>query len=686
MYYNRLNKAKPNPNKMMAIIAYKNLFPKDFSDLQLGRGFVFALFEQKPSIVRLEIDATKVKIKALQDRLDAADKEWFKSKKEIDSYFGGLGEEIQRRYYYGDRERRQNENKAEWDRRKQALQDSIQKNREDIERQVKVLEHKILVLQTSWLKDLITRENIADIFSVTHENEVGHIEDFNDIKGNDYFSLLKFLIRNGHIDETYQDYMTYFYEGTFTQTDKIFLRRITDRAGAEFTYSLREPQKVIDAPIMRDVEFQQEETLNNDLLEFLLLHNISDTYQSYLRTLMQQIKENHCFDFLAQYYDTKKAKKEFVVKLNELWPEFFSVAQRERPISLEQLRSFSIDTLYYSDESNLEAVNIDGCLTEYISGSADYLAIENLDIPQLIAAFEFLKVCFIQIDYEKSEQSLFSEVYEHHMYVLSFENIELMLRKVYYVENVSDIIHKNYTLVCTHTQSALATYIGENFEAYITEILKHSGGKVADDYSVVLLVLNSQLLNESLKDRYISVLSTSISDLSDVNDTELWTALVEHEIVEPSVQNLVAYYLQHDLNPSLISYINRLPENFDFSGLSTVLEKDKAIALATVVEVCPKISIDKYRAILVSLGYAFNSFESTALNDEMLCVLIDEKILEMNIEGLAFVRKQHQNCIFDFIRQNIEEYLALQTADVFNLEEAKEIPVSIIHHKIFPEM
>lgn len=677
VYYNRLDKAKPNPNKMMAIITYKNLFPKDFSDLQLGRGFVFALFEQKPSIIRSEIDVAKAKIKALHDRLDAADKEWFKGENEIDFYFHRLDEQIQRQYYYTERERRQNENKAERDRRKQALQDSIQKNREDIERQVKVLEHKILVLQTSWLKDLITRENVAGIFSVTHENEVGTIENFNNIKENNYFNLLKFLIRNGHIDETYQDYMTYFYEGTFTQSDKIFLRRITDRAGAEFTYSLREPQKVIDAPIMREVEFQQEETLNNDLLEFLLLNDTADVYQSYLHILIQQIKEKHRFDFLTQYYNTQKARKEFVVKLNEFWPEFFLLAQRERSISSELVRSFSIDTLCFSDELSLDAINIDNCLTEYISKSADYLAVENPDTPRLIAAFEFLEVCFAKLDYEKSEMGLFKDVYEHHMYELSFENIELMLRAVYFIENSDDIIHKNYTVIRTLPQSALTEYVEENFEAYMALILEHCSGEIVDDYAVVLLVLNNQMLDRTLKNRYISVLSTVLLDLSDVNDTELWATLIEQEIVAPTVQNLVVYFLQHGLDQSLIFYINRLPENFDFSGLSVMLKKgedeDDSIALATAIEVCSGISIDKYKAILISLGYSFDSFESTALNDEMLCVLIDEKILKMDADGLTFIRKQHRDHIFDFIQQNIDEYLALQTADVFNLEEAKEI-------------
>lgn len=55
----------------------------------------------------------------------------------------------------------------------------------------------------------------------------------------------------------------------------------------------------------------------------------------------------------------------------------------------------------------------------------------------------------------------------------------------------------------------------------------------------------------------------------------------------------------------------------------------------------------------------------------------------MDVDGLAFIRKQHRNHIFNFIQRNIDEYLALQTADIFNLEEAKEIATwGIVDNKI----
>src|SRR5690606_2036878 len=46
------------------------------------------------------------------------------------------------------------------------------------------------------------------------------------IKEDHYFPLIKFLIVNGYIDETYKEYLSYFHEGSITADDQIFLRSI----------------------------------------------------------------------------------------------------------------------------------------------------------------------------------------------------------------------------------------------------------------------------------------------------------------------------------------------------------------------------------------------------------------------------------------------------------------------------
>jgi len=51
VYIHRLDITDLDWNKMLAMITYKNLFPRDFSDLQLDRGFVYSLFSKKSELI-----------------------------------------------------------------------------------------------------------------------------------------------------------------------------------------------------------------------------------------------------------------------------------------------------------------------------------------------------------------------------------------------------------------------------------------------------------------------------------------------------------------------------------------------------------------------------------------------------------------------------------------------------------
>lgn len=77
--------------------------------------------------------------------------------------------------------------------------------------------------------------------------------------------------------------MSYFYEESISSNDRSFLRRITDKRGADYTFTIREPLKVLASPILRNVDFEQEEILNYDLLECLLINNEEANYEEYFK-------------------------------------------------------------------------------------------------------------------------------------------------------------------------------------------------------------------------------------------------------------------------------------------------------------------------------------------------------------------------------------------------------------------
>lgn len=252
IYYNRLNITELDCNKMFAIIAYKNLFPRDFAELQLNQGFVYTLFYSKDRFIAKEIQTLNERISKKDHEIELAKNEHLKSIAELDVVFDNK----RPTNYYGRRPDLSQEDQNEYSERKKAIEDKLSDKIPVIENEKLLLEEKIVSIQNEQLSEIITRDNIDSIFGIKSENEIGKVTEFNEIKSSEYFDLLKYLIRNGYIDETYADYMTYFYENSLSRIDKTFLRSITDKKAKEYNYKLKNPQLVVSR--LRLVDFDQE--------------------------------------------------------------------------------------------------------------------------------------------------------------------------------------------------------------------------------------------------------------------------------------------------------------------------------------------------------------------------------------------------------------------------------------------
>lgn len=189
----------------------------------------------------------------------------------------------------GEEEKRELE--KEKARRKKVIEDRNNGLLSQYEIQIDELDYQISITKTKLLKELITRDNSESIFMIKSINPIGEENEYKEIKGSDYFELLKFLISNGYIDETYNDYMTYFYADSLSANDKVFLRRITDKKGADYEYLLRDVKKVLSSSFLRPVDFSEEEALNFDLLKGLLENAGDSKYGEYLTILIEQIKD-----------------------------------------------------------------------------------------------------------------------------------------------------------------------------------------------------------------------------------------------------------------------------------------------------------------------------------------------------------------------------------------------------------
>ena len=662
IYFNRLNITELDCNKMLAIIAYKNLFPRDFADLQLNQGFVYTLFNNKEQFIAEETKKLNNRISEKKHQIDMANKEHFKTIEEITTFF-----DTKRSVnYYGGRGNLSDENQIEFTNRKNALEIKLNNKIPQIENEIGTIEHELVLLKNKQLKDIITRENINSIFSVTSINDIGYVTDFNEIKSSEYFDLLKYLIRNGYIDETYADYMTYFYENSLSRIDKTFLRSITDRKSKGYTYRLNNPALVVSR--LRLVDFDQEEILNFDLLTYLLQ---TQAHIEYLERFFNQLRETRNFKFIGAYFDVTTEMPLYIKLLNIRWPEFFYIVLEEKSLPERQIHKYSIFSIYYSEENTIKLINQDNCLSDHISNTRDYLAIDNPKIDRLIHCFKLLGVCFIGFDYAKLNKELFYAVYENSLYKINVENLRLIQTEILGEKNYEDVVHKNYTLLLLHPNSAITKYVNQNINEYFSVVLQISEGTILDDENVAVAVLNNSELTTEHKQSYISALSTTITSIKEITDTSLWPSLLDADIVQYSECNIMDCFNVVKLIESVISYINRCDIDLDFS--KTDYDEDVKEKLFDSVIICNDIDNSKYKQILVSLNFRDNKFDIAEISDDKVTILIDTGIISMTAANLKFMRENYLNQKDYFILKNIENYVDIMDDALFSQEELLEI-------------
>ena len=172
IYYNKLNTTELDYNKMFALITYKNLFPRDFSDLQLNKGFVFALFDNKALFIKEAVAELNSAIQDKKERINNAMQEVAQSTDELNLIY----EPKKRNYPH----KLNSTDQAEYNKRLQAVKDQREGNIEKLKEEIDIDENKLLSIENAPLSSIINRENIDHIFGLTVTNEIGEKTTFNE--------------------------------------------------------------------------------------------------------------------------------------------------------------------------------------------------------------------------------------------------------------------------------------------------------------------------------------------------------------------------------------------------------------------------------------------------------------------------------------------------------------------------
>lgn len=705
IYKNRLNSIELNFNKLLALIAYKNIFPRDFSDLQLSRGFVHTLFNKKKdftdsqtSTIEREIEEKKNLISKASNEesrnLNELDAIYFNTKHDIVSIGGSPSSSFSTRAEFVNalREnpesinvRRPNyssthtvsvqadfekiESMPEYLQRKSTIKYKSSSEIEKLNSELRKLKKERDALENNKLEKIINKHNIETIFSTSYMNEIGEENNFEEIKSSAYFPLIKYLIRNGYIDETYSDYMTYFYENSLSISDKIFLRSISDQEAKKFGYSLKNAESVVSR--LNLLDFQQVEILNFDLLDYLLNENESNSL--YLKTFIKQLEETKNFKFIEEFTEKRVNIARFIDSLNSVWPNLFEEMIEISNYSEQLKTQLALYYLNYSGENDLEVVNANNYLTSYVSNNADFLNVQNPDSSKLITAFSLINVSFNVINFSNAHEELLQKVYENHLFSMNYDLIVGFLKEKYDFTTTEDLRHKNYSLVMSKKDESLFKYVNENIQDYLEVVLDNCEEKISDNEVAALDLLNNSIITFETKVQYLKFLRTSMESIEDVHDYELWPVMIKNQLVAYNDQNILAYYFNsgNGLDTELIEFINGSAVDLylDKNYINTTLGEKAASEFYDSVVQSNDLSNERYQSLLKPFNYHYKLFSFEGISLEKIDILIVISAIKMNEDNLTFMRTHYEDLVVDFIVKNIKDYSLLINEKNFIFKE-----------------
>jgi len=693
VYHGRLNSSglETKPDRQLAMVIYKNIYPGDFDLLHRGRGYVFALFENKSTMIEEQRQHIDITIAELRRQLVSFDQEHLKNVDELNALFFPLfveiitvgGKKVENldrtelvkrilqnpddvyyreyggpysytrslRFETADKQSKMESN-PEYSRRKKILESRKTKRQEFLD-DIKKLEEQELRLSTFTSKELLCwlDKEAEDAFwnpvLPSYESE-GYIEKIQNSKN---FNLLKYLIRNGYIDENYAAYISYFYPNSLTVQDRNFLLALSDRSPLDYGYHLDRPDAILDRLDIAD--FTRRELRNFDLLSYLLRHKCNEQLHAWLKACDG---DNDAYQFLIQFWCLGNLREDFIHTLYKEHPTWFRLWSEDGILKGSDWQLFVLDILKFLNQDQLKKVNEDNWLASMISTDQHFLKIDQPDISTLIPALKKLDVQFQSIDYREQDIPLVEAVYQENLYVLNLPMLKLFL-KIYWGVSSTEAEQRSYSYILHTPDTPLSKRVFSSIEIYLDVILHESSIRFTDDEDAICNLLNREDLSEEYKLEYIQRMGTILESINSIEMLSLWHSLVENCCLKYTWENMADYFAELDqstdeLPVELAAFVDSGTDDlkWNYDDLNNRIGKGNADRLRNAVLSNQSISLERFRTALAGMTFEYHSgFPLTDIPDDRMKIILELNIAPMTVKNIEVIRKNYPQFWNDFV-------------------------------------
>lgn len=705
IYFNELNEIDFDLEKLFSIIVYKNIFPKDFKELQYGHSYLNLILdkiqhikEEYPTKLREEMEKLlkkkkeieKCEIELINNNLDEDKLNHYKINGENIRFVENIGENLKQLIKNKELTFKKNDGAIEEKVNYMHLIKFIC-SEEELEKLDDINIYLDKIEQNKLKKSEFLNDSVGLISSSLKDEDFIIEEElnirFNYIVNNEYFDLIKYIIRNNYIDSSYEDFISRQYEVKFKTQDKQYMRAVKDLKALPYDFKLFKPTNIIKKGF-KPIEFNKKEILNYDILYELLNCSYPEDYlKNFMLTLNKQKEYGFIFSFLKSYiYIYNEETDEFLIDTNKkqifrklvncIFENFKEFLKGDLKYSLDYknyialiINEFDLNEIKIFDK-NKELTNL---ISKYdYSGSVFILNNKNTFLEKLNS----LGVKFNKLN-GALDQNLFSYLYEKDMYNYNWENIETIINirmSIDFLKTttkwISILEYKQLESLKKYTYSDNKN-INILLKIYFEELERE---KITDSQnSIIEVLINENICNE-LKIKYIKALGVKIHNLNELKfNEEIINKIFNENKFESTLENYLIYY-ERNISEGEIRFTDKMVENINKNNI--IIDKNFVNFLENYKkndiffdEILKRNDIEnnKYEMILSNMNIVkYNDFNIDNLDSEKILFLINKKIIFFNIGNLENLRKNYKGLVNKFIKENIEDYLE-------NIEDNKKI-------------
>lgn len=659
IYLNSLSDIRVDINKLLSFIIFKNIYPKEFAEFQQDKGTVYEILndyhkyfvelenslENQKKINEELIDNIKNEMLSDVSELNhlykselfdsqnvqiLIDGKYYSISSDPDELFAAILEGSNFTYYNSTKNINRQVNKTE------LL--TIFETKENYVKRKKIIDLKTSrKLETIFKEITSLNDEINRIHYLSVAETLNYLEDENIIPEDlNELPLLRYLLMNGFIDETFNYYITYFYPGTLTKSDTDFIMSVKNK-------SKNKVEKLDNiAEIMNSLnlsEMSGKEILHADFIEYVFKSDNELFKQSLSKNLLDE--SNESIVFLSNYLNSDRN----IVKLIEYlasYSDVFWVICHDK-VMLTQNKLNQIIYLLFENLDVDKLTNQKGIIDYIINNIKDIS--NNINNETLVSYFKKNNRKITSV--EGINNVFLSDIKSNDLYSINANNIKILFPNVNRLEEILGI------------ESERLDYLLDNITDLIENVILSRGEILGEvDVNLFNVILKHENNSEIIKQVIEKKLCNSVN-LDNV-PSEKWRDIVKVNKVRCDWNNFFLYYDEFGLDEVLVSWLNQknifnklhslkdnISDELDFDKikmLSQDLFKDENIDNKV---------IRKFKNLLIPT----EEVDIQTMSSEKLDLLIKARLIKFNQTMYVEIEHYNNKLLIDYVMKNIDNFM-----------------------------